>query len=153
MKLRLIREEFSNKTTIGSLYIAKENEDFKFFCFTLEDIDRGLTDQMSVETINKTKIYGQTAIPYGTYKVIVNKSPKFQRMLPRLQNVKGFDGVLMHRGNFEKDTLGCILVGKVKVKDAIQQSTGTEVELVSLLTNATTPITLEIIKAQSPKVV
>ena len=103
--------------TIGKLFINGV-----FFANTLEDTDRGLTQSMSEDEIKKKKIYGQTAIPTGTYKVDMNTvSPKFKNRswakpydgkLPRLVNVPGFDGVLTHPGNLPQDTLGCLLVGK-----------------------------------------
>lgn len=144
MKLTLIREIFTDKTTIGSLFI-----DGKFFCYTLEDKDRGLTSDMTLEEIKKIKVYGETAIPLGSYKLILNASPKFNRVLPRLQEVKGYEGVLIHRGNYAKDTLGCILVGKEKSKDnqSILYSTDKELELVKLLSNQK-DITLEIVKVK-----
>lgn len=102
--------------TIGKLSI-----DGQYFCDVLEDRDRGLDDGMSVGTIASRKVYGQTAIPTGTYKVDMDTvSPRFKNRpwakpyggrIPRIMGVKGFDGVLIHPGNSEKDTLGCLLVG------------------------------------------
>lgn len=65
----------------------------------------------------------QTAIPTGNYKIIVNLSPKFKRNLPRLIDVPGFDGILIHRGNTDKDTSGCILIGENKVVGKVINST------------------------------
>lgn len=114
--------------TIGKMYIGT-----KYFCDTLEDTDRGLTQVSSVSSIHKIKVPSKTAIPTGTYKVVVNKSPKFGRMLPRLLNVPGFDGILIHRGNTDKDTSGCILVGENKVVGKVINSTPYETKLVALL--------------------
>ena len=72
---------------------------------------------------------GETAIPEGVYKVIVNRSPKFGRDLPRLLDVPQFEGVLMHRGNTVKDTAGCILVGENKEKGKVLNSTPYEEKL------------------------
>jgi hypothetical protein len=82
-----------------------------FFCYTLEDKDRGLDSKMSISEIKEKKIAGDTCIPYGQYKVIINLSPTFGRMLPLLQGVPGFELVRMHNGNSKVDTRGCILVG------------------------------------------
>ena len=128
MKLKVIRELKTEVSTIGKLYI---NE--KFFCYTLEDNDRGLKQTDSLLFINTKKIFGVTAIPSGNYELIVNLSPKFKRMLPRILNIKGFDGVLMHRGNTANDSLGCIILGYQKGENAIFDSTKAENDLVNLL--------------------
>lgn len=115
------------KYTIGKLFINGV-----FYANTLEDTDRGLTQDMSEEEIKSKKIYGETAIPTGTYKVDMNTvSPKFKNRswakpyggkLPRLVNVKGFNGVLAHPGNQASDTLGCLLVGKNDVVGKVTNS-------------------------------
>lgn len=109
MRLTLIR--IANRPTycIGKLYI-----DGKWFCDTLEDTDRGLDDSMDVETILGLKVYGMTAIPTGIYVVQLTYSPKYKKILPLITNVKGYAGVRIHSGNTEKDTEGCVLVGKNK---------------------------------------
>lgn len=117
--------------TIGKMYL-----DGKYFCDTLEDTDRSISQSTPIDTIKKVKLPNNTAIPTGTYKVIVNVSPKFKRLLPRLLNVPGFDGVLIHRGNTDKDTSGCILIGENKVVGRVINSTGYEAKLVSILNKA-----------------
>ena len=117
--------------TIGKMYL-----DGKYFCDTLEDTDRSISQSTPIDTIKKVKLPNNTAIPTGTYKVIVNVSPKFKRLLPRLLNVPGFDGVLIHRGNTDKDTSGCILIGENKVVGRVINSTGYETKLVSILNKA-----------------
>jgi hypothetical protein len=77
----------------------------------------------------------QTAIPTGTYKVIVNISPAKQRLLPRLLDVPGFEGILIHRGNTDADSSGCILVGENKIVGKVINSTKYELALVDLLKN------------------
>ena len=128
MKLKVIREVKTEVSTIGSLFINGE-----FFCYTLEDKDRGLKQSDSLLFINTKKIFGLTAIPSGFYKLIVNQSPKFKRMLPRILDIKGFDGVLMHRGNSANDSLGCILIGYKKGENSIFESTKAETDLVNRL--------------------
>jgi hypothetical protein len=104
-----------------------------YFCDTLEDIDRNLTQSMSVAEIKRVKIPHETAIPTGVYKVIVNMSPAKKRLLPRLLDVPGFSGILIHRGNTKSDTSGCILVGENKVKGKVINSTQYEKRLVEIL--------------------
>ena len=104
--------------TIGVMSI-----DGKRFCETLEDADRNLNSSMTVEQIKAIKKPNETAIPTGTYKITLDTfSPRFGNKsfykkvcggkLPRILNIKGFDGVLIHCGNTNLDTSGCILVGR-----------------------------------------
>lgn len=104
--------------TIGIMSI-----DGKRFCETLEDVDRNLNSSMTIEQIKAIKKPNETAIPTGTYKITLDTfSPRFGNKsfykkvcggkLPRILNIKGFDGVLIHCGNTNLDTSGCILVGR-----------------------------------------
>jgi hypothetical protein len=95
----------TENSTIGELLI-----DGIFECFTLEDKERPV------------KIKGETAIPKGTYKVIINQSNRFKRLLPLLIDVPNFEGVRIHSGNSNHDTEGCILVGQTRNKNYIGQS-------------------------------
>ena len=150
LKLLLERKYFNKYYTIGHLYING-----KFFCDTIEDKDRGITQDMSIDYIHKVKDVNKngchtddciTAIPTGTYKVTLNvKSPKYSRIkkyhfckgyMPRLCNVPGFDGVLIHPGNTAADSAGCILVGKNKVKGQVVESFLTFMKLYDVLENA-----------------
>lgn len=141
MKILLKRIYKKEKYTIGNLYINNV-----FFCNTLEDTDRGLTSQMSLEEIKSKKIYGETAIPTGTYSINMNTvSPKFKDrawakpykgILPRLENVKGYEGVLIHVGNNQEATSGCLLVGENKIKGKVINSTATFYELMTVLLKA-----------------
>jgi hypothetical protein len=135
MRLILYRRFLGKDYTIGSLYIAAESGN-EYFCDNLEDVDRGLTQSMSLEEIKRIKIPHETAIPTGEYKVIVNLSPAKKRMLPRLLDVPGFSGILIHRGNTKSDSSGCILVGENKVKGKVINSTQYEKRLVEILTEA-----------------
>ena len=120
MKITVKRFKKSKTCTIGELFING-----KHFCYTLEDVDRGLTADMPLATIKKLKVAGETCIPAGTYVIDMNTvSPKYQSRgqnstyakigfkLPRLLNVPGYEGVLMHIGNYPKDTEGCLLVAE-----------------------------------------
>ena len=112
--------------TIGNMYING-----KFFSNTLEDKDRGLKNSMTPQDISNLKVYGQTAIPSGTYEVKMTYSNRFHSRawgkkydgkVPELINVKGFGGVRIHPGNKAADTLGCILVGKNSIKGMVTNS-------------------------------
>ena len=139
MKILVKRIAKKDTYTIGKMYI-----DGKYFCDTLEDKDRGLSQSTPLSIIKSKKVPGQTAIPTGTYKVIVNISPKFGRILPRLLDVPGFDGILIHRGNTDKDSSGCLLVGENKVVGKVINSTGYESKLVNLLQSTREPIEITI---------
>lgn len=142
MRLRLERKYFKEDYTIGNLYV-----DGKYFSDTLEDKNRDLNKNGRFDN-GETKVYGQTCIPFGTYRIIVNMSPKFGRELPRLLDVPHFEGILIHRGNTPENTLGCILVGENKVKGKVINSTPYEERLVRMMKEALSrgeDITIEIV--------
>lgn len=116
--------------TIGKMYI-----DETYFCDTLEDRVRD-KDKSGKFDNGETKVYGESAIPYGRYKVVVNMSPRFKRELPLLLDVPHFEGIRIHRGNTNKDSSGCILVGENKVKGKVINSTPYEQKLVAILKEA-----------------
>lgn len=141
MKLELKRIAKKDKYTIGHLYI--EN---KYFCDTLEDPDRGITSTMNLTEIKSKKIKGDTAIPTGTYKITLDVvSPKYSNFskypyvkfcggkMPRLLNIPGYEGVLIHAGNTQKDTEGCLLVGLNKVVGKVINSQVTWKKLYEIL--------------------
>ena len=131
MTITLIRKYKLPTYTIGKLYI-----DGGYFCDTLEDKDRGLTDDMTVSEISKIKIKKETAIPTGTYKVTITYSNRFKKNMPLINDVKGFEGIRIHSGNTDKDTEGCILVGFNKVKGNVINSRDTYNKLFSILSKS-----------------
>lgn len=104
--LTLKRDTYTSKTTIGKLYVND-----LFICDTLEDVCRDINKDGDLDDAGETKVYGETAIPSGIYKITLAQSPRFKKLLPLLHNVKNYSGVLIHHGNWAKDTHGCILVG------------------------------------------
>lgn len=120
MNLTVKRVAKKDTYTIGKLYI-----DSVYFCDTLEDKDRGLKQSDDLAYITKHKVYGETAIPTGTYNVSLTYSPKFKKILPLIENVKGFSGIRIHSGNTAQDSLGCILVGKNTVVGKVTNSRDT----------------------------
>lgn len=140
MELLLKRIAKKNNYTIGKLYINGE-----YFCDTIEDKDRGLTQNTPLAKIKTTKIQHQTAIPTGTYNITMDViSPRFSKKsfyvkncyggrVPRLLNVPGFDGILIHIGNTAADSSGCILVGKNSQVGKVLNSTDTFKRLYGIL--------------------
>lgn len=139
MNIILNRIAKKAKYTIGKLYIND-----KYFCDTLEDTDRGLTQSMTEQQIGSKKVYGETAIPTGTYRIIISYSNKFKKQMPLLLNVPGFAGIRIHSGNTEKDSLGCILVGKNKAVGKVLESRDTYNKLFSILQEANKKETIKI---------
>lgn len=148
MKLILKRIALRDTYTIGKLYI-----DGVYFCDTLEDKVRDLNKNGKFDNGEK-KVYGETAIPYGTYKVDMNTvSPRFKNRvwakpyggkIPRLLNVNSFEGVLIHPGTTSKDTSGCLLVGRNTIVGKLTQSQNTFHKLMSKL-KGQKDITIEIV--------
>jgi hypothetical protein len=125
ISLKIIRSHPKDTYTIGDLYIDYGNgEGYKFFSNTLED---------KVRPSDEPKVYGKTAIPFGIYKITITFSPKFNRLLPLINNVPGFEGIRIHPGNTAEDTEGCILVGVNDQVGFIHHSKATFDELFSIL--------------------
>lgn len=128
MELLLKRIPSTGNYTEGKLYINGV-----YFCDTLEDKDRGLQQHMSLAEIKAVKVYGETCIPYGTYKVELSYSPKFKKTMPAILNVKGFTGVRIHNGVDKNSTLGCIIIGKKWQDGKVTKSRDTFTKLMQIL--------------------
>lgn len=138
MKLKLIRKYKKDTHTIGHLYI-----DGEYFCDVLEDKVRDYNQDGDLLDEGEQKVYGDTAIPFGRYKVAMNViSPKFSRRasymwcggyLPRLLDVPHFEGILIHAGNTVNDCAGCLLVGENKVRGRLVNSMATLRRLYAIL--------------------
>ncbi len=141
MKLKLRRIALRDTYTIGKLYI-----DDKYFCDTLEDKVRDL-NKNGVFDAGEFKVYGETAIPYGTYEVKWTYSPRFKKYTPQLMNVPSFEGIRIHNGNYASQTEGCVLVGENKVKGAVLNSRATVAKLYPLIKEACKKgkVTIEIV--------
>lgn len=113
MDIKVQRINYQEEYTEGKMYIDEE-----YFCDTLEDKDRNLSDNMSSTDIAKIKKHGVTAIPKGKYRVILSYSEKFKKILPEIVAVKCFSGVRIHSLNFATQSLGCIGIG-YKSEDGI----------------------------------
>ncbi|MDB5814416.1 MAG: hypothetical protein JWN23_1533 [Rhodocyclales bacterium] len=113
MKLHLIRDVLTPDYTLGRLAI-----DGVFECYTCEDTVR----QVEGQPVEQWKVAGTTAIPRGNYIVIIDHSNHFNRELPRLLDVPGYEGVRIHSGNTAANTEGCILVGQVRTGNGVGMS-------------------------------
>lgn len=105
MNFTLQREIITNRSTIGRILIEGA-----YLCYTLEDC------------IRTQKILGKTAIPAGNYRVIIDQSARFGKLMPHILDVPGFTGIRIHSGNTDADTEGCVLVGLTKGADFIGES-------------------------------
>ena len=128
MELRLRRLYQKEKYTIGPLYVNG-----KYYCDVLEDPVRDLNQDGDLLDEGEGKIPGNTAIPYGTYDIILSMSPKFGRVLPLLLNVKHFTGIRIHTGT-KSD--GCLVIGENTVPGKVINGKKYEQELIQLMLDA-----------------
>ena len=146
LQLHLERIFTNDRYTIGHLYLI-EGKNKKYLMDTIEDADRGLDDSMSEFEILSKKVKCETAIPTGTYDITLSvQSPSFSKKayyknfcngyLPRLLKVKGFDGILIHRGATEEHSCGCLIVGQNKVKGKVINS---QIEFEKIMTEYLQP--------------
>lgn len=154
MQIRIDRKYKKETYTISNLFV-----DGIWFCNALEDKDRGLKQTDSLAKIKSVKVPNETAIPTGTYKVRMDiVSPKYSKVswikslcggkMPRLMDVPGFEGILIHTGTSALDSSGCILVGRNKIKGGLTLSRLTFSELYAKMNSAYKrgeEITIEII--------
>lgn len=110
LKITVVRKILNECDTIGDLYVSypEEPETLNFVCNTLEDKVRNPKGTKKEEF---KKIYGETAIPYGTYSVVITYSNAFQKKLPEILNVPLYEGIRIHTGNHKDDTFGCLILG------------------------------------------
>lgn len=106
MKLQLTTVKKADGFTAGLLHI-----DGVEFCHTLEDTTRDLLAGCH------NKVPAKTAIPPGTYNLVLSFSNRFQKYMPEILAVPCFLGIRIHGGNAPADTEGCILVGFDKTED------------------------------------
>jgi len=122
MKLLVLRKEFDFDRTIGEMFCVNyETGITEFIGYTLED------------AVLTHKIYGESAIPSGEYKLILSFSNRFKKIMPELLDVPEFRGIRIHAGNTEHDTLGCILLGAKKDKYRIFDCAKVNSDLIELI--------------------
>ncbi len=139
MHITVTRKHRTAKATIGELSING-----KFECYTCEDFDRDHNRDGDLLDKGEQKVMGKTAIPAGTYSVIINMSTRFKRMMPLLLGVPNFTGVRIHPGNTAEDTEGCILVGKNRSLDFVGESRKAYTKLFEKMLLEKDPITITI---------
>lgn len=119
MNIVLKRIALRDTYTIGKLYINN-----KYICDTVEDKVRDI-NKNGVFDNGEKKVYGETAIPYGTYEVKWTYSNRFKKYMPEILNVPNFSGIRIHSGNTAADSLGCIIVGENKAVGKVLNSRAT----------------------------
>lgn len=150
MKVEIKRIAKKDKYTIGKVFI-----DGVYICDSIEDKDRGLTQNTPLVEIKKIKVPNQTAIPTGKYQVTLNVvSPSFSKKdyykkfcngyLPRILNVPGFDGILMHRGIDQDSSSGCVILGYNTIVGKVTNSQKAFEKVYNLLKKSTDKIFIEI---------
>ena len=127
MELKLVRNSSIQGATTGRLSVDGTHE-----CYTCEDV------------VREVKVPGKTAIPPGTYNVIINYSNRFKRQMPLLLEVPNFSGIRIHPGNTAEDTEGCILVGQTMSVNSVGASRKAYTKLFEKMLLATEPITITI---------
>lgn len=120
MELRIRRVALKDTYTIGKLEVL-ENGVYKRISDTLEDKVRDHNKDGDLLDAGETKVYGETAIPYGRYEIDMNNiSPTFKSrewgkkyggIVPLIKDVPHFSGIRIHPANKAEDLLGCIGVG------------------------------------------
>lgn len=130
-KLTLKRVDCTDEYTFGELWYND-----RFLCHTLED------------PIRDRKVKHKTAIPYGTYKIVITMSQRFKQLMPRLLNVPNFTGILIHKGNTVENTSGCILVGESRYGNKLLYSVPAYTEVFLLIKKIlkTNDLEIEIVK-------
>lgn len=131
--LKVQRQPTTDSGTLGNLDALVDGVKV-YSCYTLEDKVRA----------PGVKVWGDTAIPAGTYAVRLSVSDRFRRELPEVLGVLGFSGVRMHGGNTNVDTHGCLLLGTEKWGPTKIGICAPAVNKVSSLIRAAAKSTLEI---------
>jgi len=137
LNLYLFRTHLKEKYSIGNLYHIFSDCKGKnmtilskgYLCDTLEDKFRG-------NNLKDKKVYGETCIPEGLYKIVMTYSPKFNKELPQILNVPFFTDIYFHSGNIPEHSLGCVLPGENKIVGRVINSVIKTNELIALIKKA-----------------
>jgi hypothetical protein len=143
MLLHLARKPSHKGATIGKLAVNGV-----FACWVCEDEIREVPGQ----PVEQWKVPGKTAIPAGTYEVVLAHSPRLNRITPRLLDVPGFTGILIHPGNSAEDSHGCLLPGLTPYENTVGQSRAAYYALLDRLEQATKAGEAITIEIENPQV-
>ena len=121
MKLEVLRFSSQKDSTNGLLFDV--TKDRKFLAYTLEDEYRD------------TKIKAETRIPAGTYEITLRKVGGFDKRYSKkygnmhkgmlwVRDVPGFEYILIHTGNTDEHTAGCLLVGDTQYQNITKTKDG-----------------------------
>lgn len=132
MEITLKRRYLGPEYTVGSWYF-----DDVYLCDIMEDKVRDINRDGDLDDPGEGKVFAETAIPYGRYKIELSMSPKFKRVLPMILNVKHFTGIRVHRGRTAKHSHGCLLPGENKAKGQVLNSEKYEIEIIKQMMDAT----------------
>lgn len=131
MDILVLRKKRTEICTIGELYINGA-----FFCYTLEDKDRGLKQTDSLLINKAKKVFGKTAIPTGVYSLAMTFSNRFKKYLPQILDVPAFEGIRIHAGNTSEHTEGCLLLGYQVEGESIFESRKAVEDFIKVVTSA-----------------
>lgn len=139
MKVEIELKRIARRETYS---IGRLSIDERYVCDTIEDRDRGLTSSMLPGEISGIKVYGQTAIPTGRYRVVLSPSAKFSNkswarkyggLVPEIKNVKGFAGIRIHPANTADELLGCIAPGSNTTVGRVNKSQAAYIRIMDIL--------------------
>ncbi len=134
LKLRLIREPSRNGFTTGVLFANGVFQNF---------IGEDQIREVPGQPVTEWKVKGNTAIPAGTYRIVLQQSARFGRLMPYLIRVPGFDAIEIHWGNKKEDTEGCLLTGLIRGYDSVGGSKQAFEALIKII-EANQPVTITI---------
>ena len=144
MKLLLNRKYCKDTYTIGMLYEVTNGVE-RYICDVIEDKVRDLNKDGDLNDPGEGKVMHQTAIPYGTYEVLLTVSPTFKNkswakpyngIVPLLNNVPHFSGIRIHPGTDASSSSGCLIVGLNTARGRVTQSVDMYNKLMRLLLQA-----------------
>ncbi len=112
-ELAIVRQHSRNSFTPGEMLWDGEHA-----CYTVEDEIR----EIPGVPVAQWKVPGKTAIQEGRYRVIIDFSNRFQKPMPHVLDVSGFEGIRLHTGNTAADVEGCAALGRTLTSTGVGES-------------------------------